>query len=216
MIIFGCTPYSKLLRYIMEHEARIRTTAYCLTEQYMDQQEFDGHTVVPFERLDEIYGKNNFQVLITVGYRGMNVGREKIFHQCETLGYEIASFIHPDVKIDAEQIGRGNIIMEDSRIYPFCRIGDGNILNGTVFGHESTMGNFNFMSRCTTGGLAHIGNNCFIGIGACISDSVSVGDYCLIGAGTVISKSVGNNMLVTSPKVRTMRGDPEIIGSLFK
>lgn len=216
LIIFGCTPYSKLLKYTMEHEAGIIAEAYTLSARYIqDEKQFDGLQIVPFEELDQTYGKDNFQVLITVGYRDMNAGREKVFRQCEELGYEIASFIHPSVKIDADSIGCGNIIMEGSRIYPFCKIGDGNIFNGAVIGHESVVGNFNFTARCTTGGLVSIGNNCFIGIGATIGDNTSIGNYSLVGAGTTLIKSVGDHTIVVSPKVRTMKSGPDILGSLF-
>lgn len=214
-LIFGCTPYSKFVRYIMSTVSGIETDGYCLSASYLNIEEFDERPVVSFERLNEIYGPNQFEVLITVGYRGMNVGRESIFHQCERNGYQIASYIHPEAKVETQAIGRGNIIMDGTHLYPFCQIGDGNILNGIILGHESSMGNFNFSSRCTTGGLVHIGNNCFLGIGACICDNVNIGNYNLIGAGAVISKSTKPNVAAVAPKPRLLQSSPDIIGSLF-
>lgn len=214
-LIFGCTPYSKLVRYTMSTVSGIETDGYCLSASYLNLEEFDERPVVPFEKLNELYGANQFEVLITVGYRGMNVGRESIFRQCEQNGYQIASYIHPEAKIETQAIGKGNIIMDGTHMYPFSQIGDGNILNGIILGHESSMGNFNFSSRCTTGGLAHIGNNCFLGINACICDNVNIGDYNLIGAGTVVSKSTKPNMAVVAPKPRLFQSSPDIIGSLF-
>lgn len=215
LLIFGCTPYSKFVRHTMSTVSGIETDGYCLSASHLNIEEFDGRPVVSFEKLNEIYGPDQFEVLITVGYREMNVGRERIFRQCEQNGYRIASYIHPEAKIETQVIGKGNIIMDGTNIYPFCRIGDGNILNGIILGHESSMGNFNFSSRCTTGGLVNIGNNCFLGIGACICDHVNIRDYNLIGAGTVISKSTKPNTVAVAPRARLLQSPPDTIGDLL-
>lgn len=216
MVIFGTTPYAKLLRYTMKKEAGIETEAYCLTENYLNEKEFDDRPVVAFEQLDNLFGKNAFEVLLTLGYKGMNRAREHFFHECDERGYQIASFIHPSVKIDAVHIGRGNIIMEGSRVYPFSNIGDGNIFNAAVIGHENHIGNFNFTSRCCTSGLVKIGNNCFIGNGAILGDNISVGDCCIVGAGACLVKNLKANTIISPPRMRTMKADPEILGGLFK
>lgn len=216
LVIFGCTPYARLLRYTIEHDAQRPVAAYCLTRDYLTAPEFDGLPVLAFESLPQQFGADGFEVLITTGYKRMNTGREKIFRLCEENGYEIASFIHPSVKVDAEQLGRGNIIMEGSRLYPFTRLGDGNVLNGAVLGHETVMGNFNFTAKCSTGGLVQIGNNNFIGIGCCIVDNIRVGSYCLLGTATAISKNVEDHTVVMPAKNRTMQADIDAMSSLFQ
>lgn len=216
-IICGCTVFSRHLRYTMEHDAKIDIASYCVSSEYMKEKEFDGRPIVPFEKLNDIFGKDNFRVLITVGYRGMNTGREKVFYQCEELRYEIASFIESTARVDAEYIGRGNIILGNSCLQPFSRIGDGNLMCDALVGHGSTVENFNYLApRCTVAGLTKIGNNCFIGIGACIGDNISVGDYTLIGAGTTLTKSIDSNSVVAAPIVRVKKGRPEILGGIFK
>jgi len=216
-IICGCTVFSRHLRYTLEHDANIKIASYCISVEYMKEQEFDGHSIVPFEELNDIFGKENFRVLITVGYRGMNEGRKKIFHQCEELGYEVASFVESTARVDAEYIGRGNIILGNSCLQPFSRIGDGNLMCDALVGHGSSVGNFNYIApRCTIAGHTRIGNNCFIGVGACVCDNISVGDYSLIGAGTTLTRSIDSNSVVAAPKVRVKEGRPEILGGIFK
>lgn len=215
MLIFGCSPYAKYLRYVMEHDANIITDAYCMSQAYIKENEFDGRPIYPFEQLLSIYGQENFQILISVGYHNMNQGREKIFHQCDELGYEIASFIHPSVKIDAEFIGRGNIITEGSQLHPFSRLGNGNILNSMSLGHESKMGNFNFTSKCATAGCVEIGNNCFIGIGCVIDDNVRIADFNLLGSGTVVTKDTKPYSLIVAAKNHVVKADIEFMDSLF-
>lgn len=215
MLIFGCSPYSQYIRYVMEHDANIITDAYCMSQSYIKENEFDGRPVYPFEQLRSIYGQENFQILISVGYRNMNQEREKIFHQCDELGYEIASFIHPSVMMEAESIGRGNIIMENSMLCAFTQIGDGNILTGAGLGHHSKMGNFNFTAKCSIAGCVEIGNNCFIGIGCVINDKVKIADFNLLGSGTAITKDTRPYSLIAAAKNRIVQTDIEFMDSLF-
>ncbi len=215
MILFGCSPFSRVLRYDLELDAGIPVAAYSMTEDYVKETTFDGLPVYSLETLDEVFGRDNFEVLNTVGYRGMNVGREKIFYLCEELGYEIASFIHPGAKVNTDAIGKGCIITEGSKVDRFSKIGMGNIMLAAHLSHDSIIGNFNYLTDTSTGGLVKIGNNCFIGQNSYLSDSISVGNYCLIGAGVTLTKSVGDNTLVTAPRVRTTVGKPEDIGNLF-
>lgn len=217
MIICGCTIFSRHLCYTMEKDANIVTAAYCVSSEYMKEKEFDGRPVVLFENLNQIFGENNFQVLITVGYSTMNEGRKKLFHRCDELGYEIASFVESRATVDTERIGRGNIIIGDSCLQPFSQIGDGNLLCDALIGHGSSIGNFNYFApRCTIAGCAKVGNNCFVGINACVGNYVAVGDYSLIGAGVTLTQSIEGNSVVGAPKMRVKRGRPEILGGMLK
>lgn len=215
LIIFGCSPFSRVLRCAIEKEADGKVEAYCMTEDYMNETSFDGLRVYPLETLDEVLGKDNFEVLNTVSYRGMNVGRERIFHLCEELGYEIASFIHPNTRVRTDKLGRGNILMENSGIGHFSEIGDGNILWGAYLSHDCVMGNFNFLTGCQSGGLVQMGNNCFVGQNSFICDGISVGNFCLIGAGTTLTRSIEDNTLVMPPQMRMTKGTPEDMGAFF-
>jgi acetyltransferase-like isoleucine patch superfamily enzyme len=50
-----------------------------------------------------------------------------------------------------------------------------------------------------------VGNNCWIGYGACILRGVSVGDNCVIGTNTVVTKDVADNAVVAGAPARVVR-----------
>jgi acetyltransferase-like isoleucine patch superfamily enzyme len=50
-----------------------------------------------------------------------------------------------------------------------------------------------------------VGNNCWIGYGACILRGVTVGDNCVIGTNTVVTKDVPANAVVAGAPARVLR-----------
>jgi acetyltransferase-like isoleucine patch superfamily enzyme len=51
----------------------------------------------------------------------------------------------------------------------------------------------------------HIGDNCFIGIGAIILPGVRIGDQVIVGAGAVVTKDVPANVIVAGNPARIIR-----------
>ena len=50
-----------------------------------------------------------------------------------------------------------------------------------------------------------IGNNCWIGYGACILRGVTIGDNCIIGANSVVTKDVPDNAVIGGVPARIIR-----------
>lgn len=216
-IIFGVTNFSRLVKVSYEQDTSQKVTAYCVNRDYLGSlTKLDNIPVHPFEDLNELYGENNFEILITVGYAKMNDNRRNVFDNCHIYGYTIASFIHSTVKHELTQIQEGNIILSDCVLHPYTTIGSGNILvDGTTLGHESKVGDFNFFAGCTTGGMVSIGNNCFLGMKSIICNNCNVGDYTLLGAGTVLSKNCDCCTVVMPAANRTKKMSVEMLGTLL-
>jgi acetyltransferase-like isoleucine patch superfamily enzyme len=58
-----------------------------------------------------------------------------------------------------------------------------------------------------------VGNNCWIGYGACILRGASVGDNCVVGTSTVVTRDVPSNAVVGGVPARLlrMRDEPETL-----
>ena len=214
-VIFGITPFSKLIRADMEEDGR-PVAAYTVNRAYLPETWEEDIPVVAFEELREFFDDEPFEIILSVGYNKMNENRKTVFRQCDAFGYEIGSFIHSSASCYASSMGRGNVILANCLVSRFVKLGDGNILvNSTVIGHESEIGNFNFFANMTTGGLVTVGDHCFLGMKSVVSNNVSVGDYTLLGAGTVLSKNSDAHTVVMPAKNRTMKLDVEAMGSLL-
>jgi acetyltransferase-like isoleucine patch superfamily enzyme len=53
-----------------------------------------------------------------------------------------------------------------------------------------------------------VGNNCWIGYGACILRGVTVGDNCIVGSNSVVTKDVPDDTVVAGMPAKTLRKRP--------
>ena len=53
-----------------------------------------------------------------------------------------------------------------------------------------------------------VGNNCWIGYGACILRGVTVGDNCIVGSNSVVTKDVPDDTVVAGMPARALRKRP--------
>ena len=218
IIIFGTTAFSRLMKWYIENDSDDKIISFTLNEQYINEKYFCDLPVIPYENLKEIYPEKDFQILITVGYSQMNKIREKIYNQCIKDGYEIASFIHSTVTRYSEDIGKGNIFLEGVKLQPFCKVGNGNIVQHfTIISHEAEVGNFNyFAGNSHIAGLSKVDNNCFVGINGIVQNDVHLASYNLVGAGTCVSKDT-EEFTVTAPnKTRSFKTNIRAMSMFLK
>ena len=190
IIIFGANDLGRLLKYyIMKDETR-EIAAYTMNKAYITEDCFCGLPVVPFEDVEKHFPPNAFEILIAVGNSKMNKVREKIFGECKTKGYTVASFIHSSCSVHTNDIGEGNILLENCLLYPFSKLGDGNLLwDHVLISHDCKVGNFNtFSSYADLCGYVTIGNNGYFGKHCILNDRVKIADYTLVGAAAYVKK----------------------------
>lgn len=214
-VIFGTTAFSYLIQSEMEMDG-VSVAAFTVNKAYLPETWDNPIPLVPFEDLRAYFGEEPFEIIVSVGYKRMNERRKAVFEACDAMGYEIGSFVHSTAICKASSMGRGNIILPDCVIHRFVEMGDGNIFaNNTVIGHETKVGSFNFFAGITTGGLAAIGDHCFLGMKSIVCNDISVGDYTLLGAGTVLSKNSNPYTMIYPAKNRTLSLDIDGLDSML-
>jgi sugar O-acyltransferase (sialic acid O-acetyltransferase NeuD family) len=90
------------------------------------------------------------------------------------------------------EIGQGSVIFASSHVGPNSRIGEFCIINtGGSLDHDCTMKSFASMAPgVVTGGLVKIGECSAIGVGASISDRISIGDHSVVGTGSTVVRDL--------------------------
>lgn len=145
------------------------------------------------------------KVLVSVGYTGCNVNREKTCEKLLEHGFELANFIAPNSNCWPSTIKGVNVIVLDNVfIGDDCEIGSGVILcPGTVLSHGVRVGDYSFFSDgVVVGGNAKIGNNSFVGLNSTIKSSVKIGSYNIIGSAA--------NVIHDTPDFSVTIGNPGI------
>ena len=185
IVIFGATDFGRLMQYYFKKDDPAReVVAFTNDRAYMTSQKYCGLPLIPFEELSAHYPPDGFDVLIAIGNKHMGDIRKSIFQKLKQNGYCIASFIHSSCSIHSEDLGEGNILLENCLVYPFAKIGSGNLLwDHVLISHDCVVGDFNtFSSYADLCGYVTIGSNGYYGKHCVIQEHADIADYTLIGA----------------------------------
>lgn len=191
VIIFGANDLGRLLKYYLEDDHDQRTiVAFTMNQNYITEEVFLGLPVVPFETIEELYNPDEYEILIAIGNKKMNDIRKKVFFECKQKGYAVGSYYHSSCSIHSKDIGEGNILLENCLVYPFAKIGNGNLMwDHVLISHDCSVGDFNtFSSYADLCGYVTIGNNGYYGKHCIINEHSIMADYTLVGANAYAKK----------------------------
>ena len=201
LIVFGIGYFADQIFRYLSYEG-IHVTAFTVEKEFCNVKTFHGLPVIPFEELEKHYSKDEYRVLICIGYNEMNTIRERIFEKVKKMGFRISSFIHPSATILTNNLGEGNIVLENVSISIGCSIGNGNIFyNNAVICHDVSIDDFNYFSPSSTVlGEVTIRNNCFFGGNSTCKNRITIEDYCLIGANSFVNDNTQKNEVIVPAK----------------
>ena len=191
IIIFGANDLGRLLKFYMEQDGdQRRVVAFTMDGEYITDTKFLGLPVVPFEDIEVEYPPTDYEIMIAIGNSRMNDIRKNVFLRCKQKDYKVASFFHSSCSIHSKDIGEGNILFENCLVYPFAKIGNGNLLwDHVLISHDCIVGDFNtFSSYADLCGYVTIGNNGYFGKHCIINEHSEIADYTLVGANAYAKK----------------------------
>lgn len=123
---------------------------------------------------------------------GNAVARERISNNMPNAKWYTA--IHPTAVISTldTSIGEGTVVMANAVINPCAHIGKHCIINTTaVIEHDNHIEDFVHVSVGTKlAGTVTVGKRTWVGVGASVSNGISICNDCMIGAGTVVVKDI--------------------------
>ena len=191
IVMIGNGNYSDTLRYYIENITDWNLCAYA--DEFVEgkNSEHKGLPFVNLSYLPEEYPKDEYEVVIGVGYHNMNANRKRIYEKIKSMGYTLPNLIHPTTILNNTQMGDANIIMSNCVFEPNAVIGSNIIMwDAVLIGHNTFTGNHTHFAACSLiAGNCRIGESCFLGNHSTIKDGVELAEYTLIGAGTYVSKN---------------------------
>lgn len=189
ILIFGINRYAELLsEYMMEDGMPV--SAFVVDEKYgMGQTMFQNRPVVFTENVQNECPPEEYQAIFALGYTKMNELRQIKQRKFREMGYEIIGYRHPSALILTDEIGEGNVFLENVTIGKHTKIGEGNVFYPCAHvAHHSQVGDFNFFAiSCSVAGSVQLGNNCFLGNNCTLKNGIKVHDHTLVGAGCYLA-----------------------------
>jgi sugar O-acyltransferase (sialic acid O-acetyltransferase NeuD family) len=145
---------------------------------------------------------------------GDNWWRRKVYsdlvRDCPDLKFPVVK--HPSAVIAASAaIGRGTAILACSHVGAGSRVGEFCVVNtGSSLDHDCVMHEFASMAPGVfMGGLVQLGTCSAIGVGASVSDRISIGKHAVIGTGAVVVRNIPDLVVAYGNPARVQRLRPE-------
>lgn len=203
LVIFGTKAYAEIVYEYFKHDSTYEVCAFTAEEAYIEENQFCGLPVVPFEQLEIHYPPDKYELHIAVVYNQLNRIRERFYFAAKNKGYKLATYIssHSFVWHNVK-IGDNCFVFEDNTLQPFVEINNNIILwSGNHIGHSSVIQNHCFISsHVVISGFCNIGNNCFIGVNSTVGNHASIGSDSWISPGAIIIGDIPAHSLVKGAK----------------
>lgn len=160
-----------------------------------------GLPLVPFDVVGQHFPGDSFDLIIAMGFIGMNELRAKKYQEAKAKGYQFQSYIHPSVmKHDGVTIGENSIILDHVSIHPGTQIGIGTFISSNVnIGHDCTIGEHSYItSGVAIAGGCTLGARSFMGVNASMAHGVVTGRRNFIAANTLINRDTQDDEVFVS------------------
>lgn len=202
LIIYGTGPIAEVAEFYFRTDSDYEISAFTNAADFIDNDEFSGKPLVPFETLEKSHPPSDYDIFIALGYNKTNQIRQARYLEAKEKGYTCATYISSRATYYGTPVGDNCFIFEDNVIQPFVTIGNNVTLwSGNHIGHHSTIKDHCFIaSHVVISGSCTIGENCFIGVNATLRDNINLGRFVLVGAGAIVMKDCEERCLVQPAK----------------
>lgn len=191
-VVCGTGDFSDIVSDLIQRILGNMVVAYALDQEYYTPGlRYDDKDVILLDDIERFFPPDSCDAAIGLIGNDRFECRERIFKRLKSSGYKMENLIHSSSVISSQNIGCGNIILENCVIGYNARLGNGNIMWPlSAVNHHSTVGSFNNISPgvSSSGGVI-IGSHCFLGNNSTYKNKVHVADYTLVGAGAYISQN---------------------------
>lgn len=209
-VIFGASSFAEVVHFYLTHDSDYDVVAFTVTRDSVSAPEFLGLPLVAFEEIEESFGPADHDMFVAVGYRKLNIVRERFFEEAKAKGYALLTYVCSRASHWGDTlIGENCFIFEDNTIQPFVTIADDTILwSGNHVGHHTKIGPHCFItSHAVISGHCAIGSHCFIGVNATISEDTAIGERNIIGPGALIQKNTGPDEVFVAARTKKFPRD---------
>ncbi len=203
LVIFGVGDIAQIARYYFEKDTKYRVVAFCLDDEYIKDDRYDGLPLISFSNLNQTHPPSENDFFAAISYSEMNKLRHRKFDEAQSKGYSLASYISPACTYRSQfKPGLNCFIFEDNTIQPFVKIGDNvTMWSGNHIGHHSIIESHNFISsHVVISGHCTIKSHSFLGVNATLAHNVTIEEETLVGAGAVISKDTITKGVYVAPR----------------
>lgn len=190
LVLFGNGRGADVAYRFISRDTDHQICAFAVDAKYRTSDTFRELPLVDFESVERTYPPEEYQMLILLGYQGMNQLRQRKFNEAKQKGYRLASYVASDIfRVEDIQVGENCFILDNQSISLDVSIGNNVVMwSSNHIGDMSTIEDHAWIaSHVTVAANVRVGQRAFLGIGATISNMVTIAEDSFVGADRLIS-----------------------------
>lgn len=192
VVIFGCGRGADTAYRYLSQDSPHEICAFAVDPAFLTARTFHGRPVVEYPALESLFPPAEYQMLVPLGFQGMNAARASRYLDVKAKGYRCISYVSSrHYSLERTPIGENCFIL-DSQIFNLdVKIGNNvTIWSGNHVGDRTVIGDHVWISsHVTLAGDVTVGDYCFLGVNASVSNGVTLGPRTFVGAGVSIAKN---------------------------
>ena len=208
IVLFGCGKIAEVLLYFFRHHSNREVVASCVDSAYLPGNQWQGLPTVAFEVVTQRYPAISYDMFVALGYQDINGLREAKCRAARKLGYNLASYVHPNSGLPTGCAHGDNcFFMNQVHVQPYASFGNNVFIwSGAMVGHHSYVGdNCWITSSAQIAGGVTVGVNTFLAINATVGNSISIGARCYLGANSLVTKSTLDDQVFVTESSKPFR-----------
>jgi sugar O-acyltransferase (sialic acid O-acetyltransferase NeuD family) len=152
--------------------------------------------ITKITEIEKYYVYDDVKLIFALFKPGFMVERTKLLNSLSIPKKNQVNFIHPSCYLSqSNNMGVGNIILQNSSIQNNIFLGDNNIISSNVvIEHDTRIENNNFFAAGTIiGSNVRIRNSSFFGLNSSIRENLIVNNGTFLGMGSVLLNDMNEN-----------------------
>lgn len=165
-----------------------------------------GDTTSLLTQLDQFEG-----VIVAIGNNRIRLAK---LMELQTMGAFLATLLHPAATVSRyARIGTGSVVFAGAVVNADVRVGMGSILNtGCSIDHDCVLGDIvHICPGAHLAGGVRVGNQSWIGIGACVRQLICIGERVVVGAGAAVVADVPDDVTLCGVPAKIVKNVPRCV-----
>ena len=190
LVLFGLGRGADVAYRFLSQDTDHEIVAFTVDRQFMDRSEYHDRPVVAFEEVEHKYPPSAYRMCILLGYQGMNRLREQKFLEAKAKGYALESYVASNIfRVEPIRVGENCFILDNQSISLDVVFGDNIVMwSSNHLGDMSRVADHAWISsHCTIAANVNIGTRSFLGIGATVSNAVTIAPDTFVGADRLVT-----------------------------
>lgn len=201
VVMISAGAAAEVLAYYLDHMSDFNLVGFAVDRAYLTEAKFISRPVTAWEDIRERFPPDQVQLIGPPTYSRLNTFRRDRYTEGKAMGYEFASYIHPDSMIMTKDIGEHCVILHGVTVLPRTRIYENVVIwCDSHVGHHCVIGAHTFLSsHVGIAGNTAIGEECYLSGKVGVVNGRRIGDRCAIMNAALVKDDVPDDSVVVGP-----------------